>query len=144
MPENLLGMQISNCRYANMDFFKTPHIQIRFLGKDPVFKYVFLVLFSHPCLKGSRRKERCEFKRNSTKQFFNPPFKQMLQGKKNLPKMRKSFKTTIFRNGYFGFPKKTKFQNSSLVFSPCRNPLAPSSIKDHTLRNFCLATFPQI
>ena len=27
----ILGMQISNFRYANMDFFKTPHIQIRFL-----------------------------------------------------------------------------------------------------------------
>ena len=48
MPENLLGMQISNFRYANMDFFKTPHIQIRFLGENPVFKYEFLVLFSHP------------------------------------------------------------------------------------------------
>ena len=32
-----------------MDFFKTPDIQIWFLGKDPVFKYKFLVLFSHPC-----------------------------------------------------------------------------------------------
>ena len=42
-------MQILNFRYANMDFFKTPHIQIRFLGKNPVFKYEFLVLFSHPC-----------------------------------------------------------------------------------------------
>ena len=49
MPENLLGMQISNFRYANMDFFKTTHIQIRFLGNNPVFKYEFLVLFSHPC-----------------------------------------------------------------------------------------------
>ena len=45
----ILGMQIWNFRYANMDFFKTPHIQIWFLGKDPVFKYEFLVLFSHPC-----------------------------------------------------------------------------------------------
>ena len=26
-----------------------PHIQIRFLGKKPVFRYEFLVLFSHPC-----------------------------------------------------------------------------------------------
>ena len=34
------------CKYV---FFKTPHIQIKFLGKDPVFKYDFLVLFSHPC-----------------------------------------------------------------------------------------------
>ena len=51
MPENLLGMQISNFRYANMDFFKTPHIQIRFLGENPVFKYEFLVLFSHPCFR---------------------------------------------------------------------------------------------
>ena len=50
MPENLLGMQISNFRYANMDFFKTPHIQIKFLGKNPVFKYEFLVHFSHPCI----------------------------------------------------------------------------------------------
>ena len=49
MPENLLGMQISNFRYANMDFFKTPHIQIRFLGKKTVFKYELLVRFSHPC-----------------------------------------------------------------------------------------------
>ena len=31
--------------------FKTAHIQIRFLGKDPVFKYGFLVLFSHPCIQ---------------------------------------------------------------------------------------------
>ena len=42
-------MQIWNFRYANVDFFKTPHIQIWFLGKDPVFKFEFLVLFSHPC-----------------------------------------------------------------------------------------------
>ena len=49
MPENLIGIQIWNFRYANMDFFKTPHIQIRFLGKDPVFKYEFLVLFIYPC-----------------------------------------------------------------------------------------------
>ena len=48
MPENLLGMQISNFRYANMDFSTTPHIQIRFLGKDPVFKYEFLLLFIYP------------------------------------------------------------------------------------------------
>ena len=48
MPQNLIGMQILNFRYANVDFFKTPHIQIRFLGKDPVFKYEFLVLFIHP------------------------------------------------------------------------------------------------
>ena len=41
-------MQILNFRYANVDFFKTPHIQIRFLGKDPVFKYEFLVLFIYP------------------------------------------------------------------------------------------------
>ena len=46
----ILGVQIGNFRYANMDFFKTPHIQIWFLGKDPVFKYEFLVLFSHPCI----------------------------------------------------------------------------------------------
>ena len=39
----ILGMQIWNFRYANMDFFKTPHIQIWFPGKDPVFKYDFLV-----------------------------------------------------------------------------------------------------
>ena len=39
ISENLLGMQISNFRYANMDFFKTPHIQIIFLGKEPEFKY---------------------------------------------------------------------------------------------------------
>jgi len=52
---NLLSMQISNFWYAEITFlvckyvfFKTPHIQIRFLGKDPVFKYDFLVLFSHP------------------------------------------------------------------------------------------------
>ena len=44
----ILGMQIWNFRYANMDFFKTPHIQIWFLGKDTVFKYEFMVLFSHP------------------------------------------------------------------------------------------------
>ena len=48
MSENWLGMQISNFRYANMDFFKTPHIQIRFLWKDPVFKYEFLWLFIYP------------------------------------------------------------------------------------------------
>ena len=46
----ILGMQIWNFRYANMDFFKTPHIQIWFLGKDPVFKFEFLVLFSRPWL----------------------------------------------------------------------------------------------
>ena len=51
MPENLLCMQLSHIRYANMDFFKTPHIQIQLLGKDPVFKYEFLVLFIYPCLK---------------------------------------------------------------------------------------------
>ena len=49
MPENLLSMQISHIRYTNMDFFKTPHIQIQLLGKDPVFKYEFLVLFIYPC-----------------------------------------------------------------------------------------------
>ena len=49
----ILGMQIWNFRYANMDFYKTSHIQIWFLGKDPVFKYEFLVLFSHPCRKVS-------------------------------------------------------------------------------------------
>ena len=48
MPENLLCMQLSHIRYANMDFFKTPHIQIQLLGKDPVFKYEFLVLFITP------------------------------------------------------------------------------------------------
>ena len=50
MPENLLSMQISHIRYTNMDFFKTPHIQIQLLGKDPVFKYEFLVLFIYPWL----------------------------------------------------------------------------------------------
>ena len=50
MPENLLCMQLSHIRYANMDFFKTPHIQIQLLGKDPVFKYEFLVLFIYPCI----------------------------------------------------------------------------------------------
>ena len=49
MPQNLIGMQILNFRYANVDFFKTTHIQIRFLGKDPVFKYEFLVHFIYPC-----------------------------------------------------------------------------------------------
>ena len=48
MPENLLCMQLSHIRYANMDFFKTPHIQIQLLGKDPVFKYEFLELFIYP------------------------------------------------------------------------------------------------
>ena len=43
-----LGKQILNFRYANMDFFKTSDIQIRFLWKDPVFKYEFLVLFIYP------------------------------------------------------------------------------------------------
>ena len=57
----ILGMQIWNFRYANMDFFKTPHIQIWFLGKDPVFKFEFLVLFSHPwffnnCIKKNQSK----------------------------------------------------------------------------------------
>ena len=42
-------MQLSHIRYANIDFFKTPHIQIQLLGKDPVFKYEFLVLFINPC-----------------------------------------------------------------------------------------------
>ena len=51
MPENLLCMQLSHIRYANMDFFKTPHIQIQLLGKDPVFKYEFLVLFIYPWSK---------------------------------------------------------------------------------------------
>ena len=32
-----------------MDFFKTPHILIRFLWKNPVFKYEFQWLFNHPC-----------------------------------------------------------------------------------------------
>ena len=36
-----------------MDFFKTPHIQIQLLGKDPVFKYEFLVLFIYPCSEQS-------------------------------------------------------------------------------------------
>ena len=40
-----------------MLFFKTAHIQIRFLGKDPVFKYGFLVLFSHPCKMSLFRKD---------------------------------------------------------------------------------------
>ena len=43
-----LGMQISKFRYADMDFFKTPRIQIWFLGKDLVFKYEFLVPFIYP------------------------------------------------------------------------------------------------
>ena len=43
-----LGMQISKFRYANMDFFKTPRIQIWFLGKDLVFKYEFLVPSIYP------------------------------------------------------------------------------------------------
>ena len=50
---------MSNFRYADIEFyvckydvFKMAHIQIRFLEKDPVFKYVFLVLFSHPCIVG--------------------------------------------------------------------------------------------
>ena len=51
-----LGMQNLNFRYTNMDFFKTPHIQIRFLWKDPVFKYEFLVLFIHPCIYTQCRK----------------------------------------------------------------------------------------
>ena len=44
----ILGIQIWNFRYANMDFYKTSHIKIWFLGKDPVFEYEFLVLFSLP------------------------------------------------------------------------------------------------
>ena len=44
-----LGMQISNFRYAKTDFLEMAHIQIWFLGNNPVFKYEFLVLFSHPC-----------------------------------------------------------------------------------------------
>ena len=44
-----LGMQISKFRYADMDFFKTPRIQIWFLGKDLVFKYEFLVPSIYPC-----------------------------------------------------------------------------------------------
>ena len=31
-----------------MDFFQTPHIQIRFLWKDPVFKYEYLEIFIYP------------------------------------------------------------------------------------------------
>ena len=49
MPENLLSMQISHIRYTNMDFFKTPHIQIQLLGKDQAFKYELFVLFIYPC-----------------------------------------------------------------------------------------------
>ena len=56
MPENLLCMQLSHIRYANMDFFKTPHIQIQLLGKDPVFKYEFLVLFIYPWNEGGELK----------------------------------------------------------------------------------------
>ena len=41
-------IQILNFRYANMDFFQTPHIQIRFLWKDPVFKYEYLEIFIYP------------------------------------------------------------------------------------------------
>ena len=48
MLENLLGMQISNFRYANMDFFKRLIFKYNFWEKDPVFKYEFPVLFSHP------------------------------------------------------------------------------------------------
>ena len=43
-----LCMQILNSRYANRDFFKTPHIQIWFLGKDLVFKYESLSTFICP------------------------------------------------------------------------------------------------
>ena len=57
MPENLLSMQISHIRYTNMDFFKTPHIQIQLLGKDPVFKYEFLVLFIYPWGEGGKKGE---------------------------------------------------------------------------------------
>ena len=61
MPENLLCMQLSHIRYANMDFFKTPHIQIQLLGKDPVFKYEFLVLFIYPWIgEEGRRGEKSE------------------------------------------------------------------------------------
>ena len=55
----ILGMQIWNFRYANMDFYKTSHIQIWFLGKDPVFEYEFLVLFSHPCLPLHHHFQKC-------------------------------------------------------------------------------------
>ena len=44
----ILGMQISNFSYANMDFFKKCHIRTRFLWKDPVLKYEFLWLFIYP------------------------------------------------------------------------------------------------
>ena len=44
-------IQILNFRYANMDFFQTPHIQIRFLWKDPVFKYEYLVIFIYPWIQ---------------------------------------------------------------------------------------------
>ena len=43
-----LCMQILNSMYANRDFFKTPHIQIWFLGKDLVFKYESLSTFICP------------------------------------------------------------------------------------------------
>ena len=43
-------MQISNFMVCKYVVFKTPHIQIRFQGKDSIFKYEFLVLFSHPCV----------------------------------------------------------------------------------------------
>ena len=74
----ILGMQIWNFRYANMDFFKTPHIQIWFLGKDKVFKYEFLVLFSHPCEKDKLRKKadtclwRLENEYNSPQKLLIP------------------------------------------------------------------------
>ena len=37
--KNWRGTQILKFRYANTFFFKTPHIQIRFLRRDPVYKY---------------------------------------------------------------------------------------------------------
>ena len=48
MAEDWLGMQILNFRYANMDFFKTPHIWIQFLGKDHICKYELLATFIYP------------------------------------------------------------------------------------------------
>ena len=80
MPENLLGMQISNFRYANMDFFKTPHIQIRFMGKNPVFKYEFLVLFSHPCRLQLRDGEELHRRRRRGEGSRLPTFGPMSGG----------------------------------------------------------------
>ena len=45
MPKNQLGMQISYFRYADMDFFKMPHIQIKDIWGKTQYSNMIVLCF---------------------------------------------------------------------------------------------------